>query len=212
MRLQIALDEIELEQALSLVDSVRTSVDIIEIGTPFIMKEGMRAVRAFRERFPEKEILADTKIMDAGRFEADLAFEAGADYVTVLAVTDDRTISGCLESAREHSGQVFVDMICVDDNPSRTRELESLGITHIAVHTGVDMQAAGRVPLDDLKEIREATPRGIISVAGGISIDTVDEYLAAGADVIIAGGTIAHSNDPTATAMALSRRIHQMEK
>ena len=44
----------------------------------------MEPVRRIKERFPCLEVLCDTKIMDAGAYEARLAFEAGADYVTVL--------------------------------------------------------------------------------------------------------------------------------
>lgn len=39
--------------------------------------------------------------MDAGAYEARLAFDAGADIVTVLAVTDDLTIQDCMEEARK---------------------------------------------------------------------------------------------------------------
>ena len=40
------------------------------------------------------EVLCDAKIMDAGAYEAQLAYDAGADYVTVLGITDDLTIKG----------------------------------------------------------------------------------------------------------------------
>ena len=66
MKLQLALDGTKLADALSLAEKVRDYVDIFEVGSPFIIEEGMRPVRELRKRFPEKEILADTKIMDGG--------------------------------------------------------------------------------------------------------------------------------------------------
>ena len=66
MKLQIALDDITLKGALELVERVRDSIDIIEIGTPLIYLCGMEAVRAMKQRFPDKEVLADMKIMDSG--------------------------------------------------------------------------------------------------------------------------------------------------
>ena len=45
MKLQLALDDITLEDALSLVRTVRDYIDIIEIGTPFVIAYGMEAVR-----------------------------------------------------------------------------------------------------------------------------------------------------------------------
>ena len=46
----------------------------------------------------------------------------------------------------------MADMICVDNMEKRVAQPEAAGITDIAVHTGVDMQAAGRTPQDDLKQ------------------------------------------------------------
>ena len=94
MKLQLALDDITLDEAVVLLDKVHPYVDIIEVGSPFIIEEGMRPVRIFKEKYPDCEILADTKIMDAGEYEAEETFKAGADYCTVLGVTDTLTIEG----------------------------------------------------------------------------------------------------------------------
>ena len=207
-KLQIALDEFSLEEGLMLCEKVRAYIDIIEIGTPFIIREGIHAVKAFREKFPEKEILADAKIMDAGKMEASICFEAGADYVTVLGVTDLGTIKGCVGAAKEHGKKIVVDMICVENIEKRVAELEAVGITDIAVHTGVDMQAAGRSPLDDLKQIKKCSKQSLISVAGGINESTVDIYIEAGADIVIVGGGISHAEDPEAAARNIAEKVH----
>ena len=61
MKLQLALDTFTLEAALALVEQVRDCVDIIEIGTPFLLEYGMEAVRRFRRAFPEKELVYHAK-------------------------------------------------------------------------------------------------------------------------------------------------------
>ena len=155
MKLQLALDDISLVDALVLAEKVRDYVDIFEIGSPFIIQEGMRAVREFRRYFPEKKILADTKIMDAGEYEAELTFKAGADYCTVLGVTDILTIKACLAAAKKYGKQVFVDTICVPDLNTRIKELEDVGVDSISVHVGVDEQAVGQTPLNALKQVKQ---------------------------------------------------------
>lgn len=207
MKLQIALDELSIEQGIELCRTVQDSIDIIEIGTPFIVREGLHAVRAFRRAFPDKEILADVKIMDAGEAEAAVCFEAGANYVTVLAVTDILTVQACVDTARQYRGRVVADMICVTDVEKRMTELEAVGVRDIAVHTGIDQQRAGRTPLQDLQQLRAYTDRSFISVAGGINVDTVEQYRKAGADVVIVGGAIAHAADPAAAARAIAAKI-----
>ena len=152
MKLQLALDDITLEDALSLVRTVRDYIDIIEIGTPFVIEYGMEAVRVMKKEFPEKEILADLKIMDAGDYEAEEALKAGADYVTVLGVTDILTVKGCIDAANRYGKQVVVDMICVEDMPKKIAQMEEIQAHIIAVHVGADQQAAGREPLEGVRE------------------------------------------------------------
>ena len=152
-KLQIALDDITLENALNQLKKIHGEIDIVEVGTPLMMEYGMEAVRKIKAAFPDMEILCDTKIMDAGGYEAGLAFRAGADYVTVLGVTDDLTIRDCVFAAKNGGAKIVADMICVKNLPERIKKLEDLGVDIIAVHTGVDQQAAGRTPLDDLKEM-----------------------------------------------------------
>lgn len=211
MKLQLALDDISLVDALVLAEKVRDYVDIFEIGSPFIIQEGMRAVREFRRYFPEKKILADTKIMDAGEYEAELTFKAGADYCTVLGVTDILTIKACLAAAKKYGKQVFVDTICVPDLNTRIKELEDVGVDSISVHVGVDEQAVGQTPLNALKQVKQLSKHSQLSVAGGIKASTVDQYQALGADIIIVGGGVNHADDPVATAKALADKIHSHE-
>ena len=207
MKLQLALDDITLVDALVLTQKVRDYVDIIEIGSPFIIAEGMRAVREFRRYFPEKEILADTKIMDAGDYEAELTFLAGADYCTVLGATDIRTVQGCLDAAKRYGKKVFVDMICVEDVEKCVERLEVIGVDCIGVHVGVDQQAAGITPLAALERMKKASKGSQISVAGGINADTVGKYSALGADVVIVGGGINHAKDPVAAAKSIYEQL-----
>lgn len=206
MELQIALDDITLENAFSLIEKVYAYIDIIEIGTPMVMEYGMISVREMKRRFPEKKVLADLKIMDAGYFEAEIALKAGADFITVLGVTDDRTISGCVEAARKYGGSVVADTICIKNLEERIVRLEEAGVGYISVHTGVDQQAAGRTPLDDLKVIKAAVKRAGISVAGGISADTLLQYREYEPEIIIVGSGIVSAEYPDKEA----RKIHEL--
>lgn len=200
MKLQLALDELDLPEALELAHRVEKYIDIFEIGTPFIIRCGVRAIREFRKAFPKKEILADTKIMDGGFFETALALDAGANYVTALGATDNATVRGCLKAAAAYQGHVVVDMVCVDDLKARIRELEDLGEIILAVHTGVDQQASGRTPLHDLNVMKMSARKSRISVAGGISSTSIQSYAALQPDIIVVGGAICHADDPAREA------------
>lgn len=208
-KLQIALDDISMDDALSLLEQIHSYIDIIEVGTPFLMEYGMYAVRTLKNTYPDLQILCDAKIMDAGAYEARLAFNAGADIVTVLAVTDDLTIQDCMEEARKAGKKLMADLICVSDIPQKVRRLEELGVNIIGIHTGVDQQAKGQTPLDDLKLVSSAVTHAAVSVAGGIKAGTVSDYLAYHPDIVISGGGIVKAEDPVKAASELHQKIKE---
>ncbi len=65
--LQLALDHSSLEAAQRDVTLLKDSVDIVEAGTILCLNEGLGAVKALREQCPDKIIVADWKVADAGR-------------------------------------------------------------------------------------------------------------------------------------------------
>lgn len=212
MKLQLALDELKLEDALHFAEKVIDYVDIIEIGTPFVIEEGMNAVRKFKNKFPHKEILSDEKIMDGGYHESELAFDAGAEYVTVLGVTDILTVKACLKAADDHKKQVVVDMICVEDLANKVKQMEEAGVHVLAVHTGADQQAAGHTPIDDLKIMKKYAKKAKVAVAGGITSKTIDQYVELNPDIIIVGTGITHAEDPVTEARLIKEAMEKSKQ
>ena len=49
MELQLAMDLFSLEDAVAMAQRLQADADIIEIGTPLLMREGIRAIRIMQE-------------------------------------------------------------------------------------------------------------------------------------------------------------------
>ncbi len=209
MKLQVAIDLLSTPDALGLLHKVAEFVDVIELGTPLIKKEGLSVVTDIKAAYPEKLVFADLKTMDAGELEANLAFDAGADIVTVLGVAGDDTIAGAVKAGKTHGKSVVADMIGVKDRPVRLKELKALGITWAELHAGLDEQAQAGYSIDSLLEIGRNSPIPF-SVAGGINLERICAVEAAGAIVAVAGGAIYHAKDPAAAAKALREKIQKL--
>ena len=210
MKLQIAVDVNDEEKVLEIADEVHDIVDIFEVGTPAIIKYGVQLVKKIKERYPEMIILADTKIMDGGmgnNLPVHVVRKMGADIVTVLAVSDNATVKEVIHEAHEQGKQVLVDLMCIQDISSRSRELMNLGADYICVHTGVDQQQGGRTPLRDLMELVGAIDPSRAAVAGGVRMDTVDSYKALRPGIIVAGGGLYNAEDIRTAAKEMKEVI-----
>lgn len=206
IELQIALDG-DLSAALDVLAQVHPFVDIAEIGTPLVFREGMRAVREIRAAYPQLTLVADLKIMDAGGAEADIAFRAGADCATVMALASDATIASALASARAHGKRIMIDMMQVADPLARARQLLGLGCDLLCLHRAHDMESAQASPYAQLAQLRAALPTARLAIAGGVKLDTLEPILPQRPQVIIVGSGITAAPDPGATARQFHERI-----
>jgi 3-hexulose-6-phosphate synthase len=201
---QMALDSLDFDSTVALATKVAPHVDILEIGTPCIKHNGIELLKTLRAKFPNNKILVDLKTMDAGFYEAEPFYKAGADICTVLGTADIGTIKGVIDVANKYGKMAQVDLINVADKKARTLEVAKLGAHIIGVHTGLDQQAAGQTPFADLALITGLNTGAKVSVAGGVKAATVRQVVDAGADIVVAGAAIYGAADPAASAAEIT--------
>jgi 3-hexulose-6-phosphate synthase / 6-phospho-3-hexuloisomerase len=193
--LQVALDLLELDRALVIAkESVIGGADWIEAGTPLIKSEGMAAVRALAEQFPDHTIVADMKVADTGAMEVEMAAKAGADVICLLGDADDVVITDAVRAASSFGVRLMADLINTRDPVTRAKELQVLGVDIIVAHVGIDQQMVGKSSIDLLISLAGnlTVP---VAVAGGLDHGTAAEAVRAGADIVIVGGWITRSAD-----------------
>jgi 3-hexulose-6-phosphate synthase len=201
---QMALDSLDFDATVALATKVAPHVDILEIGTPCIKHNGIELLKTLRAKFPNNKILVDLKTMDAGFYEAEPFYKAGADICTVLGTADIGTIKGVIDVANKYGKMAQVDLINVTDKKARTLEVAKLGAHIIGVHTGLDQQAAGQTPFVDLAMVTGLNTGAKVSVAGGVKAATVRQVVDAGADIVVAGAAIYGAADPAASAAEIT--------
>ena len=176
--------------------AVRAGVDYLEAGTPLILGEGLRCVKALRQAFPEHPIVADLKTMDAGYLEAEMMFKAGATHVVVMGVAHRGTIMGAVRAAKQYGGKVMGDIMLHPDKPANARMMQDLGVDYIIVHTGLDERNTdlGKHPFDDLKSVVEAVTIPVQAV-GGLTLEQAVQCPKMGAPLVVIGAPLVVENE-----------------
>ena len=190
--IQISLDVTTIDEALDLAGAAaRAGVDWLEAGTPLILAEGLHGVRALRQHFPDKPIVADLKTMDGAGLEAEMMFQAGANMVVVMGQAHDASIIEQVKMAKRYGGQVMCDVMLCPDKPGRAAQAEALGVDYIIVHTGFDERnmIPGLSPLDDLADVLAAVTIPVQAV-GGLSIEQALHTLDLGAEIVVFGAPL----------------------
>jgi len=210
--LQIAMDYISLPRALRMAVLVAPEVDIIEIGTPLCKAAGMEAIRAMREICPDKLILADMKTPDVGGLEAAMAFDAGADMMTVIGGAAMATVEQALSVARKRGKEMLMELTGVRDIVARATEWRKIGVDRIVYHREWDAQSAGREWAEADKDIiRRLIDMGYkVTVTGGITMELLPFFADLPVAVVICGRSIRESSDPRAAASQMRLALAEL--
>lgn len=201
MLLQLALDIPHAGAVRRLLDQTAFGVDIIELGTPLLIRYGIDIISGIRRDYPEMKILADLKIVDAGAVESRLAFDAGADIVTVLGTAHETTLREAGEQAKGCGGRIMADLITardVDEAVRLARALDLAGVDFICLHTASDAQ--GREESEPIPEridrVGAAVDRAGLAVAGGLNPRMIERLVPHDPDIVVVGSYVTGNADP----------------
>lgn len=204
--LQVALDFLHTNEALKVATATQDYVDIIEAGTPLIKSDGIRVVETLKKSFQRKQIFADLKIMDAGALEAKMAFEAGADMISVCAQASVETISEAVEETRRRNKKVVIDLIGSKDWLLCSKEIKHLSPDFFCIHTGLDEQLRGKKPFGILETFVSEINLPYC-IAGGIRPEDIPLIMPFKPSIIIVGGYITRAEKPEEAAKTIKEAI-----
>ncbi|MTC15361.1 3-keto-L-gulonate-6-phosphate decarboxylase UlaD [Providencia alcalifaciens] len=207
--IQIALDQTNLKDALVVANNVESFVDVIEIGTILAFAEGMNAVSTLRRNHPSHIIVCDMKTTDGGAILSKMAFEAGADWITVSAAAHIATITACKKVADEFKREIQIELYgnwTLDD----AQRWGDLGIKQAIYHRSRDAELAGvGWGPEDLTKMRQLSDLGLeLSITGGIVPEDIHLFEGIKAKAFIAGRALVGEKGK-ATAEALREQINR---
>ena len=203
---QISLDLTSIREALEVAEvAVGAGVQWLEAGTPLVLAEGVHAIRALHERFPDHPVVADLKIMDGGGLETALAAEAGASFVVVMSRATDATVRAVVREGHARGVQVMGDVLGCADYAAETVRMEQLGVDAVIAHLGFDQR--GEDPalsvFDFLPDVVRST-RLPVQAVGGIRLEDLERLPGLGAPLVVVGAPLVISPDAFAPAADLA--------
>ncbi|MDG6897752.1 3-keto-L-gulonate-6-phosphate decarboxylase [Actinobacillus delphinicola] len=213
--LQLALDSTNLETAVVSAKKAEKLVDIIEIGTILACAEGMKAVSLLRALHPEHIIVCDLKTTDGGAILAKMAFEAGADWLTVSAAAHPATKAACKKVADEfnilHPELKIPKEIQIEIYGNWTlkdaQEWLNLGVKQAIYHRSRDAELAGKGwTQSDIDLMKALSDMGLeLSITGGIIPEDIHLFKdIKNAKAFIAGRALVGSD-----GVSIAQKIHE---
>lgn len=206
MKIQLALDRLEIADAIQITRIVEDSIDWVEVGTSLIKEFGMASVRELKQAFPHKAIVADMKTIDNARYEFEMAFQAGADIATVMGVSPLVTIDACMEVAARYDKKVMFDLLNTSDD--KVSELLNYPDAIFCTHVSKDEQEESGARNRGIKRDLFTGTSIEIAAAGGITIDSLaDLRKSLNPSVVIVGSAITKASNPAEAAAKLKQAI-----
>lgn len=189
--LQIALNSTP-EEGEEIISQLPSSDRIIiEAGTPLIKAYGVDGIRRLKQAWQYQAetvvyVVADTKCMDRGKTEVEIALSGGASAVTALGSAPLETINYFISSCEESGLDSMVDMIGVDQPIKVLRKLRKMP-TVVVLHRGVDEESFDKnkpIPYLQINKIRSSF-NTMISIAGGDTIREVQRAIFNDANIVV---------------------------
>jgi len=182
--LQLAFND-DLGSALRILPRiVRSERILIEAGTPFIKREGMRGIQSMR-RVWSGPIVADIKTTDGAVGEVDMVRAAGASAVTVMGSAPPETLNLFIQRCEQLGMASMIDMLGVKDPLHTLRQLKAPPSV-VVLHHGRDEEGTrGKViQYRHVKRIKSKFDV-IISAAGGVNLRKARSAIFNGANIVV---------------------------
>ena len=182
--------QIAFNSDLNSVESILPNIEeneriLIEAGTPFIKKEGMRGIERISQLW-DGVIVADLKTADGAIGEVHMIKDAGASAATVLGSAPIETLNLFIEECKKLEVYSMIDMIGIEEPLKIIKDLK-FPPDVIILHKGRDEESTrGKViGYKNVKKIRSKY-NVLISAAGGVDLKEARSAIFNGANIVVA--------------------------
>lgn len=207
--LQIALDNLSSDSAITDAKKAAKYLDVLEVGTILLASEGKNAIKKIKEEFPDKIIVADGKIADAGSVFGKMFFENGADFTTVICAAETSTLKQTIETSKNYPNKDVQVEMTTHFTWEQVKEWQSVGLKQVVWHRSRDAQKDGaKWDEKNINTVRKLAEMGFkVTVTGGIEKEDIKLFKGIPIYIFIAGRSIRDAANPELAAKELQDEI-----
>jgi len=208
MKLQIALDLLDLQKCLEIAKSVERYADSFQIGSPLLLKYGVQAIEEFRATFPNKEIFAETQIVNHEQDIVSMCLKAGATWVSVMAGTTKEVIHAVSSLASQKNKFVIMDLFNNNSIGQSAMDANKLGVDALLYQNIYHENSENEFAIEEWDDLR-GNSKLPIYIRANINRDNIAFILSLKPDAIIIGKAITQSKNPAEEAEFFYRSVQK---
>ncbi|WP_461463372.1 orotidine-5'-phosphate decarboxylase [Methanobrevibacter sp.] len=195
----LALDVMDMDEAITICDKVKGQINTIKIGYPLTLAVGIECINILKEQF-NFQVICDYKVADIDATNdkiADITYSNGADGLICHGFVGEDSVQACLDKANEYNRELF--LLTEMSHPGARKFLQPVAedIAQLGVDLNIKNYVAPATRPDRLKTIRNIVGKDayIISPGVGTQGGSAKETLKI-SDAVIVGRSIYTSDDP----------------
>ncbi|MEW6011654.1 orotidine-5'-phosphate decarboxylase [Methanobacterium movens] len=205
-RIILAMDLMDLDQAISVTEQVSDYIDTIKIGYPLALSQGLSCFSKFKENF-SFNIIADFKVADIPPTNEKITrvtLDAGADAIIVHGMVGDDSARACQQVAENRGKEII--LLTEMSHPGAEKFIKPLSedIARMGVELGIKNYVAPSTRLDRLEKIRKLVGNDSFIISPGVGTQGGDpKETLKYADAIIVGRSIYNAKEPENAVMEI---------
>lgn len=213
-KLHYALDTLSVEETLDCLKAgVGETADIIEMGSSIILSEGNKIIKYVKTLFPDKEIVADIKmLMPTARGSVPPLMDAGADAVIAVSSTDSNMIAVAVDEIYHKRNKKMYMYIHIENgemySEKQMEKWRGAGIKNVIYHS---VNPGFAWDDNDTEIVKTLCKSGFdVSVTGKLKLESIQDFAGLPIYSFIVGSAIAKSENPLKQIQMFKKEIENV--
>lgn len=206
MKLYVLFNTVDLERAVTVAQTITEHADMIGIGSLLLYRYGTQAIETFRTALPKATLIADSKVIERGADAAQVLFDAGADWITVMAGTHRHVIQSATGVARDRGRKVMIDLTDSAEPGQSALDAQALDAHAILFQSTFDEKDV--LLFNEKFDMIRGNTQLPIFVSAHVDQENAHFITALKPDGLVVGKHIAQATDPVAAVQAFHNLCH----